>query len=369
MRKKLFQPTDFKLDHSGASCDYGTVNSETNPYNEFIKHKVKYGETLEDLAKRYGISKEAIIKANNGKGGVWGKQDRSKNWLYTGETLEIPIKAKKDKGGQKQSFPNYEWPEPELKTDSVLFTGDYVHGHLYEHILEDRDVWQNMTGTAGYSTRALEEIEVYIFYVNDFSSQSLKLGWDAVDLFGADRVAITEMPSASRFAELWQQMRGDPKIVMINTHGKNQSITTGDGQGDQQLTATGNGLTNIKETKVMNIQDLPDSQANLMNTVLLLNSCHSTDTQREAHLEGDHHQGALSGSMQTAAEAFLRRFNFRTVRGTQEAVNYTHRYNSGWWWGIDDQWEVGDPYPDNNEWQFLSIGENGELIITNRGIN
>jgi hypothetical protein len=360
-----YKPQDFD-DQSNSSYQYGNPSSDTNPYG-YIDHVVKEGETLGDLAKKYGTSEEKIIAANNGENGQWGKYDRSKGWLYKGETLKIPVKQEKE---QEYTGPTYQWSIPSPPPSSTrLEMGDYVHGYLYDHLVEDRDVWQNMAGTNALSEEELENIEVYIFYVDDFESQSRKLGRDAVEEFGSDRVAITEMPNAERFSELWGQMRGTPSIIMINTHGKNQSITTGHGSAEEQLTATGNGETNISETKVMDIQDLPIPHADLSGTQLQLNSCHSNDTEPNAHLEGDHHQGDLKGTKQTAARAFLETFGFREVRGTKEAVNYVDWYNTGWWYGIDDDWEQGDPYPDNGEWEFISIDENGNVITNTQEID
>ena len=47
-----------------------------------IMHKVKWGDTLWDLSRKYGVSIDAIVKAN--------KQIKDPHWIYTGDTLVIP---------------------------------------------------------------------------------------------------------------------------------------------------------------------------------------------------------------------------------------------------------------------------------------
>jgi hypothetical protein len=78
---------------TNGTYQYGNASSGTNPYG-YIDHVVQEGETLGDLEKKYGVSKEDIIKANSSDGGQWGKYDRSKEWLYKGETIKIPIATK-----------------------------------------------------------------------------------------------------------------------------------------------------------------------------------------------------------------------------------------------------------------------------------
>ena len=47
-----------------------------------IKYKVKWGDTLWDLSRKYGVTIDAIVKAN--------KQITDPHWIYTGDTLIIP---------------------------------------------------------------------------------------------------------------------------------------------------------------------------------------------------------------------------------------------------------------------------------------
>jgi RHS repeat-associated protein len=66
-------------------------NKENN--NSEILHKVKKGDTLSEISEKYNVSQQAIIDANLTEGGVWETKDRSKNWVYSGETLVIPNKT------------------------------------------------------------------------------------------------------------------------------------------------------------------------------------------------------------------------------------------------------------------------------------
>ena len=47
-----------------------------------IKYKVKWGDTLWDLSRKYGVTIDSIVKAN--------KQIKDPHWIYTGDTLIIP---------------------------------------------------------------------------------------------------------------------------------------------------------------------------------------------------------------------------------------------------------------------------------------
>jgi len=75
---------------SNGTYQYGSKDPKTNPYAN-LDHQVIKGETLDDLAKKYNVSKEEIIQANKS---TWNDYDRSKDWLYEGETIKIPIATK-----------------------------------------------------------------------------------------------------------------------------------------------------------------------------------------------------------------------------------------------------------------------------------
>lgn len=208
--------------------------------------------------------------------------------------------------------------------------------------------WHSPSPAKELTIMELDGIAVYVFYVPDFTDQAQDEINECINIYGRERVAVGFMKDASTFSALWGSMRGRPRIVIIDTHGKNQSITTGRGDAMQQLTSTGNGRTNISGTEVMNIQDLPVPVADFSRTQLQLNSCHSNDTEPNAHLEGDHRQGALAGTQNTVAQAFLRTFGFANVRATIGAVNYGY-------FSLE-------PYPQNKIWQFLSL-RNGLIEV------
>lgn len=47
-----------------------------------MKHLVKRGDTLSELAERYGVTVDAIMEAN--------PKIRNRDLIYTGDTIEIP---------------------------------------------------------------------------------------------------------------------------------------------------------------------------------------------------------------------------------------------------------------------------------------
>lgn len=179
--------------------------------------------------------------------------------------------------------------------------------------------WKDSKG-ATLTEAQLKKVRVYIFASSEFTAQAMVEYNNAVEKFGAGGVALSMPPSSKQFAEDWSNMDGEEIAqVTIDFHGKNQSIKT---EGDQ-LTSTGVGLTNIKGTPAMNIQDLATPKGNISNAELQLNTCHSNDTEPNAHGEGDHAQGELRGTKQTVAQAFRNRFDFKNVRGTAGATNYS----------------------------------------------
>ncbi|UQZ91006.1 hypothetical protein C4J81_17995 [Deltaproteobacteria bacterium Smac51] len=61
-----------------ATAKKSTVNSK--------KHKVRSGDTLYDISKKYGVSADALAKANNLNG-------KKKSQLKLGQTLVVPVKS------------------------------------------------------------------------------------------------------------------------------------------------------------------------------------------------------------------------------------------------------------------------------------
>ena len=86
-----------------------------------IMHKVKWGDTLWDLSRKYGVSIDAIVKAN--------KQIKDPHWIYTGDTLVIPTGSSSSSSssgssssssGKTSKPPSYETGKPVYKASSGL---------------------------------------------------------------------------------------------------------------------------------------------------------------------------------------------------------------------------------------------------------
>ncbi len=242
--------------------------------------------------------------------------------------------------------------KPETETGLIMRNqyADIFISHFKPHRLSG-STWKSPIGNPIIGEK-LEKVKVYVFFLNDFVSQTEKLVGDLMkkQMYSEGEIAISEITNVTDFKKAWSLMNGSPELVVINSHGKNQSLNAGHESKDQ-LTATGDGLTNISGTKVGNIQDLSSPKADFSQTNLQLNTCHANDTKPEEH-DG---QGALKGTKHTLAQAFLAKFKFKSVRASKDSVGYIHSLNSGWYWGISDHWEVGDPYPEDSKWDHLSL--------------
>lgn len=193
-------------------------------------------------------------------------------------------------------------------------------------------------------------INVFIFYVNDFKEQALIQYNDAIKQYGANSVAMSNTGTTSGFANDWENMAGnDIKKVLIMTHGKNQSIRVdnNDGNGVHQFTSTGNGKTNLTGSDAYDISNLGNPKGTISNATLYMYSCHSADMQAEAHGSGDHRQGALSGTMLPIAHRFAQKFNFSKVIGTQGAVNYNSFFTN---FTTPRSSNYMRPYPEDGKW-------------------
>jgi RHS repeat-associated protein len=180
---------------------------------------------------------------------------------------------------------------------------------------------EDWTDCDGNKLDNTDNTKVFIFYSADFADQAKVQYDEAINKYGEGTVAMSLTSTTEEFAKDWGNMGGKYIAnVMIMTHGKNQSITL-DG-GDNQLTSTGDGLTNLRSNDAMNVQDLPTPKGNISKAVLNMYSCHSADKTEAAHGEGIHAQGALKGTKDPIAYAFARKFNFKGVKGTTESVNY-----------------------------------------------
>ncbi|NOQ70875.1 MAG: DUF3289 family protein [Crocinitomix sp.] len=85
-----FKNNNNTIDYTNHTFQYGESNADSNPYG-YIDHKVKDGEILGELAKKYGVSKKQIIDAN---ADAWTNHDRKDNWIYKDEVFKIPIETK-----------------------------------------------------------------------------------------------------------------------------------------------------------------------------------------------------------------------------------------------------------------------------------
>ena len=183
----------------------------------------------------------------------------------------------------------------------------------------------------------LSNVNVYIFYSQDFKEQAMVQYDDAIK--NGNIPALSLVDTEDDFANDWANMDGSIKDVMIMTHGKNQSIYLGEGE---QLTSTGDGLTNLTKSPSLNVQDLKNPKGDIKNAVLHMYSCHSADDTAGPH-EG---QGALTGSMLPIAHAFAQQFHFKSVIGTKGSVNY-HNWRNGTLWSSSNYLH---PYPQNKKW-------------------
>jgi RHS repeat-associated protein len=174
--------------------------------------------------------------------------------------------------------------------------------------------WTDAEGNV-FSDEELEDVRVYIFHDDDFSSQAMRQYQNAVRIYGEEAVALSNTGTTAGFSEDWGNMRGDIRSVRIIMHGRNQNIVPGD---EQQFTATGTGRTNRSNSEAPNIQDLPQPVGDITEATLYIYSCHSADTVAESH--GD--QGPLLGTEMPVAQAFSETFAFRRVRGTAGSVNF-----------------------------------------------
>ena len=109
-------------------------------------------------------------------------------------------------------------------------------------------------------------------------------------------------------------------LVIIMTHGKNQSIALGTDPAEQ-ITSTNTGKTNITNRDAVNVQDLPQPKVDMSEALLLMLSCHSADEEENAHGEGEHRQGPLMGSKENIAKAFSKSFNFKSVTQVSQVKN------------------------------------------------
>ncbi len=191
-----------------------------------------------------------------------------------------------------------------------------------------------------------KEKKVYIFYSDDFSSQAEVQRSKAEKNHGENAVAMSNLVSSGKFNFVWGKINGnDVSEVNINAHGQNHSMTSTVGDPLQQLPSTGDGRTNGSShnglgNPALNVQDLNNPGGNISKAQLNLNTCHSNDTNPEAH-DG---QNALRGSKLTIAQAFRNSFGFSVVRGTAGGVSFNNWYHKG---------PYREPYPNNEKWDYL----------------
>ena len=186
--------------------------------------------------------------------------------------------------------------------------------------------WKNAKGQILTGTQ-LKAVKVYIFYYTaeyqnkGFEAQTMQQVKALEKEYGAGAVAISELSTEKQFAQDWQDMDGNIEIVRLNTHGTGQTMFIKASE-DEYLTSTGNGSTEVHETKAYAIADLKQPKGDISGARLEINSCHSN--QQNGYL--------YKGSMKNLSESFAERFGFSSVRGTSGSVNY---------------YSNGNPYPSN----------------------
>ena len=226
-----------------------------------------------------------------------------------------------------------------LNQDPIGFQGGlnmfaFVNGNPISNVDPSGLIWTDINGKP-IPDDNLKKVQDYIFYSSQFKDQAFVQYNRLIKQNGQGTVALSQTSTPKSFITDWGNMQGDIKSVKIMTHGRNQSIALSDG-AQNQLTSTGNGLTNISRTSVPNVQDLPKPAGNITLACLELYTCHSMDRRPDAHGE----QGALMGSMDPLGDAFARTFDFGVVRGTAENVNY-------------DRFSLL-PYPTDGKWLYAS---------------
>ena len=200
--------------------------------------------------------------------------------------------------------------------------------------------WTNANGKL-LAPAELKKVKVYVMYdgKGEFSGQALGEAYRAVAEYkNLEAVAIARTTDTKDFSIRWGEIDGQPDRVVLNFHGKNQSLNT-NGATNSQFTATENGKTNKAGSDATNVSSLPTPKADISKCELQLNTCHSMDTEPKAHGEGDHAQGDLKGSGKTLGQDFRDSFDFKSVRGTKGAVNYNLAPNT--------------PYPEDKTWETL----------------
>jgi RHS repeat-associated protein len=208
--------------------------------------------------------------------------------------------------------------DPHFYNYADISTYTSMANNPIKNIDPDGRDWTDIDGVP-ITPEALSQVKCYIFHDDAFPDQATVQYHEAVARYGEGAVALSNTGTTDGFTQDWANMQGDISMVLIMMHGKNQSIRVGEGQ---QFTATGDGTTNIAHTKAPNIQALPRPSGNIRCATLFMYTCHSADTERDAHGSGDHAQGALQGSCKPIAQVFSESFEFQEVIGTAGAVNY-----------------------------------------------
>jgi RHS repeat-associated protein len=188
--------------------------------------------------------------------------------------------------------------------------------------------WKDAKGKLMTSAQ-LKKVKVYIFnytsYEGDrnqgFTNQTLQQYADLTEELGEGSVAISDLTTEQQFAEDWANIDGEVSIVRINSHGTNQAIFLR-AVNDEYLTSTGNGKTPMG-ADAFNIKNLSQPKGDISKARLELNTCHSYQQTPD-----------MTGSKQTVAESFAKRFGFSSIRATENSVSYNG----------------STPFPSNHDW-------------------
>jgi RHS repeat-associated protein len=211
------------------------------------------------------------------------------------------------------------------------------------------DDWKDKAGNV-IEGDALKDVKVYIFHDDNFSEQAMVQYDEAVKKYGEGAVALSNTGTTEGFAQDWGNMDGTPAEVDIMTHGKNQSINVNT-ETNAQFTATGDGKTNVSGAEAPNVQDLPKPKATLAAATLNIYTCHSADSQPNAHGEGDHAQGSLKGTGKPIAQVFSETFGFKRTFGTAGSVNYNSFLTN---LTLPSSSSFMKPYPENGHWLYYT---------------
>ncbi|MDE6368804.1 MAG: hypothetical protein K2K94_06150 [Muribaculaceae bacterium] len=317
-------------DYQGNVRQVTDADGKVEQDNHYYPYGMLMGESSDILATARGGS---VINPNPY---LYG----SKEYLTTGGANLLDFTART----YDPSLPLFQTQDP--------MAGDYTQFNTYlycggDPVNRTDDNGKEWTDIEGKPIEDLSKIKRYIFYTDEFRTQAEVQYNDGVEQYGEGTVAMSNTGTSDGFSKDWSDINGQVKDVMIMAHGMNQSInvTNKDGDATNQLTSTGDGMTNGSKTKAVNIQDLDVPKGNINDATLYLYTCHSADNQVSAHGK----QFEMAGSKQTVLQAFSKTFDFKYVVGSHSSVNYYNIYLILMEGSLNFS-KKQHPYPVNGEW-------------------